>query len=573
MPLLRQGQNWSSALKVFDRQKMWLGLAVLAAAAVYGLAFAPKCSGPDDARYVTLAYSLFRGYGYRLVTAQGMPPEPHYPPGFPALLVPVLAFSPQFPDNLPWLQLVPVAFALLSVVSVYFLLLAAGVGTRLALFASFFGTVCFFQLLPTSQVLLSEPAYIFCSSLALWGLVRSQRSEAGGRGRRWLFLAAAGAAAAYYVRTVGIVLLVAGLLHLLRNRSFRQAFFFLIIVALLVAPWMLRSAGIGESPLAQDYWQLFFLKDWWHLEGGTIEGPGDLLARVLGNLWSHATDSLARIFFPMATLPEAWLSRWLAARGLPSVYPALGLLCALLIGGGFTRRLVRSGALETYVVVYMGLILLTPWREVRNIVPVVPFLTVYLALGARSVARRLVSWRSSWRRAAGLAVPLLLGIVLAANFISSRHLFTTGMRYRLQGLHYRPEVASMSEAAAWLANHTAPTDLVFYWASPEKVYLYAGRQTLPQFADSLAISMNQPGRADLILDDIRQGIDYVLASDGAPSLGLSPGFLTPEFRVEPQTFRFAYRTRHLPSFTIYRVVRPALSEPGPEQSHVEEDDK
>ena len=63
----------------------------------------------DDAWYLVLAKALASGDGYRLTSSAAVPIMPVVPPGFPALLAPVFAILPNFPDNLLLLKMISIA--------------------------------------------------------------------------------------------------------------------------------------------------------------------------------------------------------------------------------------------------------------------------------------------------------------------------------------------------------------------------------------------------------------------------------------------------------------------------------
>ena len=62
----------------------------------------------DDAWYIVLAKSLAQGDGFRLISSATTAILPAFPPGFPMLLAPVLAVTPNFPDNVAALKAVSI---------------------------------------------------------------------------------------------------------------------------------------------------------------------------------------------------------------------------------------------------------------------------------------------------------------------------------------------------------------------------------------------------------------------------------------------------------------------------------
>src|SRR5262245_30496635 len=67
----------------------------------------------DDGIYLVTAKSLAEGQGYRIISIPGDPPQTKYPVLFPWVLSIVWRVYPSFPDNLPWLKLVPLGAMLI----------------------------------------------------------------------------------------------------------------------------------------------------------------------------------------------------------------------------------------------------------------------------------------------------------------------------------------------------------------------------------------------------------------------------------------------------------------------------
>jgi len=72
--------------------------AIAAVAAVYVLRL-DSAAGlyVDDAWYIVLAESLWRGEGFRLISSATTPILPAFPPGFPLILAPIVGLFPSFP--------------------------------------------------------------------------------------------------------------------------------------------------------------------------------------------------------------------------------------------------------------------------------------------------------------------------------------------------------------------------------------------------------------------------------------------------------------------------------------------
>jgi hypothetical protein len=430
----------------------------------YLLALLPRLAGGDDAAYVMLGKSLAAGLGYRALNLPGNPPHLQWPPGLPALLTPVWWLFPGFPGNLPWLQLVPLFFGALSAGLIYVLLKREmELGERLAAFIALVVGLQPLAIFFSAQAIYSEMPYLFLSLLALISLGQNSPLQ-----RRWAWvLGALVVAAAYYVRTVGLALIAAGLLWLALQRRWRMALVFVVTVMIVLAPWIYRNQAVGSGALTGRYMDIFLARDWRQPHLGNLTWP-ELPIRMAANLWGHVVDNVPVMAFP--TLSGNRLVDALRAHGLFWLVGAVGLaLTALMLVGFLTRLRTGPSLLEWYVIFYMALILPPAWHETRNLFPIWPLLLGYGVLGARRALDWAAAWRPRWAKVAQRAVPLALVLMLASGLLSDRHHWQRGLSF------WRGDWDDESHNPffAWVRQETAP-DTVFLGG--EKFYLYTGRK-------------------------------------------------------------------------------------------------
>src|SRR5690606_32793717 len=182
----------------------------------------------DDALYVLLARSLGGGH-FLDQHLQGAPPHALYPPGYPALLLLIGWVGGERLDLFLGVNvLLSVASLALtfdlvrrhwSVAPAFLVLGALVANTSLVRYAG---------------SLVSEPAYLFLRTLALWLLSRG-RADA-----RALTLATVAAIAAGLTRNVGVVLLAAMVAWLLLERRYRAACLVAVAGGMVLGGWLLR---------------------------------------------------------------------------------------------------------------------------------------------------------------------------------------------------------------------------------------------------------------------------------------------------------------------------------------------
>ncbi len=330
-------------------------LVVLVLGASVGLALVVEpweVTSPDAAIYVLTARSLLEGEGYSYVG------EPFVlrPPGFPVLLVPVLAlFGTSFLALHVWVGLFGIACAALL-----FVLVAPRLGTPLA-----FAVAAALLLSPgyqqVSQLVLSD---VPGAALALAALVLDRRARAAPPSAGRELAVGLCIAAAAYVRSVNLVLVPALLVSRvlqrrdgadagLATRAFVRGRVLLLVLVPLVAlaPWSVRCA-LRRSPApaeqvgAYTYWTAM-----WHADpadpGSRLLAPSELAARVpvrlvevLANLGDRMRE---RGHEPVHLLFGALLGASLVVvfarrRDAPEAY-ALAVFAVLLVIHGFHANL------------------------------------------------------------------------------------------------------------------------------------------------------------------------------------------------------------------------------------------
>jgi hypothetical protein len=544
-----------------------LVLVVLIAGVCYALSFAPRFGGADDAVYLVTAQSLAAGQGFCRANLAGCPPETYYPPGFPLVLALFVPLLPGWPDNIPWLTLIPMAFGLLSLPVMYqflrrqldaFPLLLL---ITLAVALNYVGTWY-------TGLLMSETLYIFVSILALLVLDRALRLD---KPLPHLFLAGILIGATVLVRSAGMALLASALLYLALKRRWQGMAVVLVATLIIVGPVLVRSYLIMQSPVWAPYRGIFInsyvdtlLQKHWQdttLGQATL---ADLARRVLINIEGHATGSLPRLLFP--TLLGQRLLGLLDSLQLGWTVPTFSWLTAAAAVAGFGLRLRQQlRLLDLYVLFYVGLILLPGWYTFRNLVPILAFVYLYLAWFLRFAAGAATSSVAmKWVPAhLSLTVPILvISLSLSSNLLSQvRGNFTRGAEYRAAGAPYVEARPAFAEACLWIREQTPPEALVVY-RSADKMFLCSGRRA-PRSLSTMPVSLNARDHASVI-QAVYQEADYVALTttdidppltNGEPIDYQSTYFLNPIVEQDSEHFRLGYETALSPTIRIYQVIR------------------
>lgn len=467
----------------------------------------------DDAWYLVLAKAIAQGDGPRLISSAGTAFLSNvYPPGFPFILSLVFRISPEFPGNLMLLKGVSVA-AMFGAGALLYLYATRyrGVPGPLALVmaVALLMTPAFVFL--ATSTLMSEPVFLCLQLAAVLAIERAARTadDAGGRGAA--VLAGLLTAAAVLTRTAGVTLGAAGVLYFLYLRRWRAAVVFALVTACGVLPWSLHArANAPTQAELIDHGGLMaraYADQFWTSEAGTVTarevGIDGLPARVVGNAINITIRDIGGIFTPLLFRTPSESGTETFGLGppeglrVPSMGGALGtkivsaVLTALALVGFIIRCRRGLTVAEPLVVLALGMIVLWPFWTFRFVLPLVPFLLIYLATGVGAIASPA---------AARIFLLVLIGLNVLdhAEFIARAQGSPRSVVWRAQG----DDIAQVFD---WIRRETPPGSIIAA-DNPALVYLRTGRRT---------VAINS-------LDDRstrwqRLGVRYVVSiSDGEP---------------------------------------------------------
>lgn len=450
----------------------------------------------DDGMYLMAARALAEGEGYRLIGIAGQPFFYKYPPLYPLLLSGVWRLNPHFPENIVWLKLPGILLTLGS------LGLLFGYARRIARLSwpVSLGVVALmglnWRLIEVSIEMMSEPLWLvlslFTLILAEGGALRGAPSEKNLPKIRLAGLIVL-SALAFYTRTVGLMLMAAILLWMLRVGMRKAALVYGVGCGVLIAPWLLWSASRPDTTtrvgdfLVRSFQETYFqsmrmdLRYEYSLPDMLWKG----LQEWLGNLSVQFFPLLERFFLERPTL------------GSEALILGLSSTLALLLGGWAWRcyryRPPEEGAFApsglpsrfplgpTGIYVALYLLMLSCWSFYkfypRFIVVILPFLWIALIHAIRDMLRRFSSRARNGAVAGLISLGLLTEGIHLAPYLVKPHPDTL-----LLNASWNLWV-DYEEAFAFLRQHTPP-DAILYSNSGDESYFYAlnaGRPTLDFF--------------------------------------------------------------------------------------------
>ena len=398
----------------------------------------------DDGLYILLSHSI-RALQYRDTHLIGAPWHAQYPPGYPVLLG---GFAGIFGDHvdvyiLPGLLLSTLGIALLFdlIRRVWSWPMALAVGGLAALQP---------DLIRYAGAIVSESSYFGLVMVALW-IVTTRPPTRG-----WLIAAGGVTIASALVRSNGVALVAAlGLVWMLERR-WRAVLVYGAASALTVGVWFLWTAVAPTKIAGRSYVADAMLAT--AAETDTLNRFERLVANTLRYVQVDFGNALPLPVIPGTPLDNAFTA---AMFGL-----------ALPLGLWLAWRRWRIGAL--YFALYIGVLLIWPWRKVRFVTPVEPILLLLVVAALVYVAQR-------WSRVVGFG---MLGVLLAGNlYQTARDLEdiagqvapcrTAEARARLACFNERQR--GYVQAARFAGEHTPP-DARFIVGKEATFGYYSGRQ-------------------------------------------------------------------------------------------------
>jgi 4-amino-4-deoxy-L-arabinose transferase-like glycosyltransferase len=482
--------------------------------------FDPKLhTGGDSSSYVLLAESVLRvGDGYAQALEPG-PPQVHtqYPPGYPLMLAPVVALAGR---NFVLLKLLSV---LLSAASVLLFALYArrrsGPREWLYLAAAFAVNPL---VVDYSRWILSEAPFLFVTLLALYFLHQDQPGEM----RRPFWGGLLAAAAAYYVRSVGVMLVAGASLAYLVRREWKKFFVHGVISASLTLPWLVRNKLLGGA--STPYLDQFLLRSVYEPEAGYLSAWG-MVGRFFTNVQIYSARELPRA---LVGSDSPW-SVAVLIKGLAVV------MCLFMLVGLVRTVRRKPEAAEIYFVLTCLAVLLFEEvvSDVRYLLPLVPLVLIYAAEGL-SATVTFLRRTATPSRIPAIALVLLTGLGLFAQVgriggnADMLGRYMAGDRYA----GYPPNWRTFFEAADWVHDNT-PADAVFTVRKPRLFNVLADRRVLlyPFSTDT-----------DSVLATVMAS-DYVVVDQIS---GTTFRYLVPALETDPTRFTEVLRTQEPPTWVL-----------------------
>ena len=414
----------------------------------------------DNAEYMVLAENLGAGDGYQI---DGVPVVDRAPL-MPLFLAPFTALGIRSPLALKALLLIPVLAGIA---------LVDRIARRHA--SQPWPVTALFALLPASLYfgteIMSEWTYLVCSLAFLLLLQRVGTPEAGHLGSVLAGIVLAMAIGARYVGAVLVVSVIVRMARHWKERSVRPEVLTLLVASVPTVGWILASRNSPGRLIPEFLRNLLF-------QAGVPPG-GSWAQWNLGDFVTRQWTNFRTLLRDLADLLSGGADalRWLGFEGT-YLETVLLLLFAGLVTLGLVDVWRHDRRVEeiAYVVATIVLLSATGWLRLRYLVPIAPFLVLYVVRALNRIFQR-PGRRVAIAALAIWSVALLAGdaIVLFRGNPSGPHGGISMLASRTEADFYRGESRELYDVCLRLRDEPEPGSVAC--RKPEYAYLrlYSGR--------------------------------------------------------------------------------------------------
>ena len=342
----------------------------------------------DNTEFIILARAVAQGEGISLINYPTPKVSTKYPFGLPVMLAPLAmlfdanAAPGAMTDWVAMKWLVVVMFCAAMVVLYHLVTdqwgrVPALVVTGLTLTNSL--------VVDYGHQVMSEVPFLLFSLLALFCLERSMKRVAIA-GNYWLMAGFVFMMWAYYVRSMGVVLVGAAIIYVAQRRQFRKALALAVGAVVVALPWTLRNRAVGSGTV---YLKQLILQNPYYPDRGIVT-LADYIERISYNLLTYAAREIPAALWPhfQPTIPlTLWFPQNIEILSPQSLVVIALSAYAIVLCVSRGHHLL----LLNYLILSFGIILVWPWPSERFLVPIVPLMTLFPLRVVTDVARRVGS--------------------------------------------------------------------------------------------------------------------------------------------------------------------------------------
>ncbi len=360
----------------------------------------------DGPYYLVLAQSVVSHQGYRDIFHPTEMLDVEYPPLYPLLLAFLLII---FPKTIIGLKLLSILFGVGVLMIVYYFfanqyedlpeLKFFSVKCKTKIYNFPFITYSLLLLLLTftnlwflafSTTIAPEIIYLFFSLITL--IFLEKWIDKKNYFNRYLVFTVLSVAMSFYIKALGISLILTGVIYFIIKKYYKKGFLFLIITSSVVLPWIIRNRIINKISLSQDYIGQFLIGN----NLNFLDMAETIFYNIVHYIYGLFTLLLPGYFLGKSTFQGEESFSFLYSligkkeyfdpQSLNAFTIVISLLLSFIVGIGFINQLKKKKLPEIYVLSYLFILLLFPKRfyissSNRYLLPLLPFILCYFLKG------------------------------------------------------------------------------------------------------------------------------------------------------------------------------------------------
>jgi hypothetical protein len=459
--------------------------------------------GGDNAGYYIYGKAMAKGVGYTAIHTKESPPGNHFPPGYSALIAGVMKV---FDGKINTIKTANGFFMYAALFVLFFLFRALTKNIHLSFVACLFA-IYNFHLLEYSTIMMSEISFVLFSAISLLLFVLTDFEKTVYKNWKFLLFILV-LTFAFYIRTLGISLVISFSLILLFQKRWAYVGTMVVCFFFLVLPWQIRSANLGSSPYIKQLVQ----KNPYRPELGPME-IGDWPDRVLMNVKRYLALEISNSVLPFETIDYKQAVRQLkkeagtlqsqtdpatgkkkdvqkeltheeklasaAKRGMPGAKVdvtttdyIISLILLILMAIGLARLKDYKILIGLYLAGTFAILFLWPeaWFGIRFMLPVVPILIMLALHGVVQIPEYLsvlLKKKPPW------ILAIILPFIMFFTFYGKLDKRVDELETRAKGV-YISKFKNYFDIASW-SNKNLPKDAIVACRKGQLFYLYGNR--------------------------------------------------------------------------------------------------
>ena len=429
----------------------------------------------DNFNYLILAKALVQGKGYVSLISGAEVPVNFYPPGYPV----ILAFlNIILGDNIIAFKIINGLFFLISIILLF------NICKNITNNKHFFFSVSILLLLNLhlmrfSTMIMSEMPFLFFSTLSIYFVYKFPADNKFYKSP-YLYLLIISLSISYYIRSIGISIFIATVLHFLINRKWKISLSVVAGFILLYIPWAVRNLVHG---LKSRYPDTVLALNPWQPEEGEISSVSEFLDKMIANFNETTIKGYVDALFPFLNVDYDAGSSFIFV--LFSV-----IIITVVFTGAYNMGKLRY--LFTFFLA-CNIFILMLWHGgngIRYVVPSIPVISVSFYNGLLLIVKKITSKRKVFTV---FAYSILIMGILSFPLIRKLEFYNS--------MDYPPPYMNYIKIARYLKENT-PESSIVCGRKPEILYYFSERPSLNY--------EYTPNPDELIKDLIEKNVDFVI---------------------------------------------------------------